>query len=206
MDYYMIFEIDEFITKPINGIIQVGAHYGQEYEYYSKFTKNILMFEPQPNVFLKLKENLKDKKEVILENVGCGSENKSTTMFVEQANNGQSSSILQPALHTLQYPGIVFTDVIQINIITLNDYFKNNHLIYNFMTIDVQGYELEVLKGASDILESMDYIYCEVNFAEMYKNCPLVDELDLYLSKYKFKRIKTVAATNTWGDALYIKQ
>lgn len=202
----MIFEIDEFLTKEITGVIQIGAHHGQEYEYYSKFTNNILMFEPQPNVFSVLKENLKDKSDVILENFGCGSESKTTTMFVEHVNNGQSSSLLEPAIHTIQYPTIVFTDVIKIEIVSLNDYFKKNNFKYNFISMDVQGYELEVLKGATDILEKIDYIYCEVNFAEMYKNCAMVDDIDKFLSLFNFKRVKTVAATNTWGDALYVKQ
>jgi FkbM family methyltransferase len=202
----MIFEFDEFIKKPIKGIIQVGAHFGQEYEYYSKFTKNILMFEPQPNVFKELKNRMHDKQNVVLENLGCGEETSTVTMFVEQANQGQSSSVLQPALHTLQYPGIVFTDVIPINIVSLNDYFKEKENTYNMLSIDVQGYELQVLKGASNILNNIDYIYCEVNFAEMYKQCALVKDIDMYLKQFGLIRIKTVAATETWGDALYIRE
>ena len=33
--------------------------------------------------------------------------------------------------------------------------------------MDVQGYELEVLKGGLETLKQVDYVYCEVN---MYEN------------------------------------
>jgi FkbM family methyltransferase len=202
----MIFEIDDLLKKPITGIIQIGAHVGQEYDYYCKFTKNILMFEPQPDVFNQLKNNHENKEGLVLENYGCGEETKTCKMYIEKANGGQSSSVLEPALHIAHYPGIVFNDTIDINIISLNDYFKEKECSYNMMSIDVQGYELQVLKGSTNILNKIDYIYCEVNFAEMYKNCALIGELDLFLSNFGFKRVKTIAATPGWGDALYAKE
>jgi hypothetical protein len=55
-------------------------------------------------------------------------------------------------------------------------------------------------------VNDIDYIYCEVNFAEMYKNCALVNDIDMYLKQFGLNRIKTVAATETWGDALYTRE
>ena len=52
---------------------------------------------------------------------------------------------------------------------------------YNFMNIDVQGYELEVFKGAFETLKNIDYIISEVNQDEVYEGCPHVSELDKYL-------------------------
>ena len=40
---------------------------------------------------------------------------------------------------------------------------------YNFINMDVQGYELEVLKGGTKVLEKVDYVYCEVNRDEVYE-------------------------------------
>jgi hypothetical protein len=77
---------------------------------------------------------------------------------------------------------------------------------YNFINIDVQGYELEVMKGASRILEGIDYIMSEVNRDEVYINCPKVEELDYFLSKFGFSREETTWDGLTWGDALYVKR
>ena len=55
------------------------------------------------------------------------------------------------------------------------------------LKIDVQGYELEVLKGCGDILVKFDYIYVECSFVELYKEQVLVDEVIQYLINYSFK-------------------
>jgi hypothetical protein len=77
---------------------------------------------------------------------------------------------------------------------------------YNFINIDVQGYELEVFKGSYKTLKNIDYIISEVNRAEVYENCPYVGELDSYLQNYNFTRVETNWAGDTWGDAFYIKK
>jgi hypothetical protein len=77
---------------------------------------------------------------------------------------------------------------------------------FNMINIDVQGYELEVFKGAVETLNTIDYIYTEVNFVEMYKNCCIVNKLDIFLREHGFKRVLTNSDPKTWGDALYLKQ
>ena len=53
---------------------------------------------------------------------------------------------------------------------------------------------------------SMDYIYTEINRAEVYENTPHVDELDTYLKPYGFTRVESDWTGDTWGDGLYIKE
>jgi hypothetical protein len=72
--------------------------------------------------------------------------------------------------------------------------------------MDVQGYELEVLKGASKFLSHIQFIYCEVNRAEVYEGCPMIEEIDQFLGEYNFERVDTNWAGDTWGDALYVKR
>jgi FkbM family methyltransferase len=202
----MLFDIKPLINRSITGIIQIGAHHGNEYDTLKNVCSNILMFEPQKEVFKILNNKLASEKNVIIENLAVGSSKGKMKMYIEKANAGQSSSLLQPALHTVQYPGIVFTNTEEVDVITLNEYFLNKDYNFNLMTIDVQGYELEVLKGASDILSKVDYILCEVNRAELYFGCPMVDDIDSYLSKYNFKREHTSWDGYTWGDAFYVRQ
>ena len=126
-------------------------------------------------------------------------------MFVERSNQGQSSSLLEPLLHLKQYPGITFPERETVTVETL-DRMIDNKKLFNFINMDVQGYELEVLKGANDTLEDIDYLMCEVNKAELYKNCCMVEDIDKYLDSYNFKRVETDWIGNTWGDAFYVKQ
>lgn len=202
----MLFDIAPYIDKQITGIIQVGAHLGNEYDSLSKLSKNILMFEPQHNIFKQLVEKFGSKDGIIIENIALGSEKKTAIMFKEEANGGQSSSLLLPALHLIQYPVIQFNDSEQVEVTTLDDYLNKKQQNYNLMTIDVQGYELEVLKGATNTLQNIEYILCEVNRAELYKGCPMVEQIDEFLKQFGFQRIVTSWDGQTWGDALYKKQ
>jgi len=187
----------------INGVIHIGGHRGQEYVYYKDIGLiNIIFIEPQLDNFDILSKNVGN--ECILFNTALGNFEGKTEMFTEQANQGQSSSILQPHKHLQQYPGIIFNGKIEVDVTKL-DLLLFDRTKYNFINIDVQGYELEVFKGSINTLQYIDYIYTEVNRAELYKGCVLVEELDSFLDGYGFQRVDTWWDGITWGDALYIK-
>jgi len=187
----------------IKGILHIGAHFGQEFKTYKKMNiKNVCFFEPLPKTFEVLKSNVGD--EAILHNTAIGNMVGEVEMNVESANQGQSSSILEPAIHLRQYPHIRFTDKVKVKITKLDNFIEDCEK-YNFINIDVQGYELEAFKGAEEYLNHIDYIMTEVNRDEVYKNCPMVGELDEYLSRFNFERVETTWDGGTWGDAFYIK-
>ena len=197
-------KLKEKYDLKINGVLHIGAHYGQEFSIYKNMgIKDIIFFEPLPNVFQKLEENIKD--EAILVNTALGNMVGTIDMNVETANQGMSSSILDPHLHKNQYPHIVFNNKVNVPITKLDLVMGSYEKIYNFICIDVQGYELEVFKGGEETLKNVDYIITEVNRDEVYKNCVKVDELDAFLSKFGFKRVETTWDGVIWGDALYIK-
>ena len=54
------------------------------------------------------------------------------------------------------------------------------------MHIDVQGAELEVLKGGQQILKYIDFIWIEVSKVELYENQPLVDEIQEFFNLNDF--------------------
>jgi FkbM family methyltransferase len=192
--------INQFSLK-INGVLHIGAHYGEEYpEYVSAGITKHKFIEPLKSNFEVLISNV-PREDCI--NVALGSSSCEIDMFVETANKGQSSSILQPALHLLQYPHIKFESKEKVVMTTLDSL---NFIDYNFINMDVQGYELEVLRGGTKTLEKIDYIYCEVNRAEVYKDCAQVQDLDEFLKQFGFERKLTSWEGFTWGDALYVKQ
>lgn len=202
----MLFDFKNLINKydmKIKGIIHIGAHFGQEFSVFESIgIKNFMFFEPVPNTFLQLKNNVGDR--AILINKALGNTIGEIEMNIETANQGMSSSILNPKIHLEQYPWITFNDRLIVEIDRLDSYI-NHKDSFNFINIDVQGYELEVMKGSKEFLNHIDYILTEVNNDEVYENCTKVHELDEYLSTYGFKRVETTWDGGTWGDALYIK-
>jgi FkbM family methyltransferase len=204
----MIFDFKTLQTKynlDIKGIIHIGGHYGQEYELYKPLNVPILFFEPLSNNFNILYNKVKHDPNVHAFQCALGNENKMIMMNVEAVNQGQSSSILKPKKHLEQYPHITFDFTEEVNMFRLDD-IDVQHKLYNFINIDVQGYELEVFKGAFESLKNINYIISEVNRDEVYENCPHIDELDEFLSQFNFKRVETNWAGDIWGDAFYIKQ
>ena len=57
----------------------------------------------------------------------------------------------------------------------------------DFIKIDVQGYNLEVLKGSTEALKKAIGIEIECEFKEIYKNQSLFKDVDEYLSKHNFE-------------------
>jgi len=188
----------------IKGVLHIGAHYGQENKVYDELDlKERIFFEPLSRNFKKLCENVDPRFTLI--NKALGNFNGTVEMHVESANSGQSSSILKPSLHLVQYPHITFTEKETVEIARL-DNIEFERAKFNFINIDVQGYELEVFKGASETLESIDYIMTELNIEELYEDCARVDAIRNFLGEYGFKLVETDWAGFTWGDGFFIKE
>ena len=188
----------------IKGVIHIGAHFGEENRVYDALgVKSRIFFEPSDSSFSILKERLNDRFPLVKK--ALGNENKKVEMFVEKKNRGQSNSILKPALHLTQYPNIKFDETETVEMARLDD-LGIDLFPYNFMSIDVQGYELEVLKGAEKTLKNIDYIVSEINRDELYENCAKVEQLVEFLAPYGFKLVEEVWAGGTWGDGLFIKK
>ena len=187
----------------ITGIIHIGAHYGEELEEYSlNNIPSIVLFEPLSANFRVLEQRATQfNMNIIGHQVALGNVSGKVEMFLS-SNQQESSSILKPKIHLDQYPHITFNETETVTLSKLDDY---NYKDYNFINMDVQGYELEVLKGSTETLKFVDYVYCEVNRDEVYENNALVEQLDEFLKPYNLNRVETEWVGDTWGDALYIR-
>ena len=187
----------------ITGVIHIGGHYGEEVQdYIDEGIQQIILFEPLSENFNILKEkagNLNANIEGF--QVALGAKKGTATMYVSD-NEKQSSSILKPKVHLTHHPHVKFPTTEEVEVDTLDSYNCGN---YNFINMDVQGYELEVLKGGTKVLEQVNYVYCEVNRDEVYENNAYVEEIDEFLAQYGMERMETDWAGDIWGDALYIK-
>jgi FkbM family methyltransferase len=137
-------------------------------------------------------------------NFACGSKPVELEMYTEDANQGQSSSLMKPKQHLKEYPQIRFTGREPVKVFPL-DFLST--IGCNILMIDTQGFELEVLRGAKETLRNIDVVYSEVNRAEMYEGCPMIEDLDEYLKQFDFERKETVwYANGNWGDGIWLKR
>jgi len=204
----MILELKDLIQKykmKISGVIHIGAHHGEEVKNYVNLgIENIVLFEPLEKNFDILQKNVSQFNANI--NGYCcalGNTNQQIKMFLS-SNDLESSSVLKPQKHLELHSDVIFGGEEEVEMKRLDDF---NFRTFNLINLDVQGYELEVLKGAANTLSDVDYVYCEVNRDEVYEGNAYIDEIDDYLFRYHFKRVETYWWENgAWGDALYVKQ
>lgn len=189
----------------MKGVISIGANYGQEYEgYLADGYKYFIFFEPVKRTFNKLSRIMKDKDNVVLYNLALGNMTGQVQMFTETEHQGKSCSILEPKLHLTQYPDIEFDGKEIVDIDKL-DNIKFNRDLYDHLHIDVQGYELEVLKGAVNTLNYIDTIQCEVYRDELYKGCPMWEEVYEFLAPLGFEIQSVKWIGYSWGN-LFLKR
>lgn len=202
----MILNLTSLINKynmNIKGIIHIGGHHGEEHDIYKNNNiNNIVYFEPLKSNFDVLKKNVGDS---VVYNIALGNDSCNIEMFVETENLGQSSSILEPHLHLIQYPTIIFDKKEIVKMDKLDNIFSELTGEFNMINIDVQGYELEVFKGAEKTLNNIDYIMTEINRDEVYKNCAKIHELQEFLGKFGFRLVEEYWLGGTWGDGFFIR-
>lgn len=190
----------------VTGVIHVGGHIGQEMETYKKNNvSNLIVFEPQKIPFQKLSSAVESVglDNAILINKALGNSCKTVEMTCN--DDGLCSSILNPKHVLVQYPNIIFDRKETVEMVTMDSVIPSDHK-YNFLNMDTQGYELEVLKGAEKTLENIDCVYTEVNNTEVYEDNALIEEIDEFLKDYDMVRVETDWMGGTWGDAFYIRQ
>lgn len=208
--YNMLISFKEIVNKygKPKGVIHIGAHLMEErHDYLSFGLTNTIWVEANPNVYSKIEfVNKQESNEMAFNYAVSDVDDSVVTLNV--TNNGQSSSILELDKHKIHHPSIYVSEVVDVKTKRMDSLLLENNIDlnnYDFLNIDIQGAELMALKGFGELLKNIKFIYIEVNTNSLYKECPLINEIDEYLSKYYFKRVETSMTEFEWGDALYIK-
>ena len=188
----------ENMLKGINleTIIDVGSNKGQFIILIEKLFPNstIYSFEPITEILEKQKKFFHYKKNIFYYNFALGSESSTKEFFVTKRKD--SSSFFRINLIGNKNKNYQIKKTHNIEIKTLDDIILDREVIEPILIkIDVQGYELEVLKGSDKILKKVDFILLEVSKNEMYQNQPKEKEIIEYLQYRNFYILKQ----NNWS-------
>jgi len=191
-------------VNEVRGIIQVGANLAQEMPFFRHFTDNIILIEPIPHLFEYLKNRFPD---LIVIHTGLGSTNDKMDLYLS-SNNGESSSVLKPKNVLSYYPNISFEDSIPIEVSrfdSLIEKFGIDMNNFNVLVSDVQGYDLEAIKGFGDLINFIDLIIVEYINSNLYENDSNLDSINDYLKGYNFELLYTFDETLGSGNAVFKK-
>jgi FkbM family methyltransferase len=98
---------------------------------------------------------------------------------------------------------------------TLNEVIKQNNIgKIDLLKLDVQGYELEVLKGFDKYLSATDVVLSEVSLLDIHKGVPLIKDVINFMYDYGFVVYDICSATTRrpldsalWQtDLLFVKE
>lgn len=175
-------------------IFDVGANIGD----YSRILRNvyakanIYAFEPNPYTYAKLEEGLIETT-INTVNFGLGEIEKLSYIYTyAKDHESQHASVFKDVLKDLHSTNDLIE--IPIEIKTIDSYCLEKKINkIDFLKIDTEGYELNVLKGANRMLfeRSIDVIQFEFNEMNIISKVFLKDFYDLLGETYNFYRLDT---------------
>lgn len=170
-------------------IADIGANRGQFALAAKKWSPKakIIAFEPLPAAACVFRKIFHDDEGIIIHQAAIGPMTGETTLHVSASDDSSSLLPISQLQETL-FPGTNEIGRINVNIGRLSDYVKDRDITPPaLLKIDVQGYELEVLRGCEDLLKSFNYVYTECSFLELYSGQALADEVIDWLRKKGFQ-------------------
>jgi len=137
-------------------------------------------FEPYSPHLDKLRKTVQNLSDVRVHSVALGSENNRMTLRVTSFSDASS---MLPAANPGAW-GLAESSQVQVPGWRLDDYrTKHNLPLPDLVKLDVQGFELEVLKGATSCLRHTRVVIAEVSFVQIYVGQCLFHDVVTYLAK-----------------------
>lgn len=189
----MLYNCKHYIPA-LGTILDAGANRGQFAMAASHFYPDaqIHSFEPLPEIFQILQSNTRRLSSISIYNIALGN---ATGMleFYSNAYSHASSALRVSDLQKNIVPKTAITERIEIPVERLDDLSQKVSFISPvLLKMDVQGFEKEVLKGAVNSLQQIDYLLFETSFVQMYDGEPLFDEMHHFVKGLGFELIAPV--------------
>lgn len=178
------------IVGPLSlaSVVDVGANVGQ----FSLLVRalhpdaRIVAFEPLPDAAARYRQVFHDDRNAILHEAAIAPEKGRATMHVSAS--ADSSSLLPISERQSElFPGTEEVGTTDVAAGPLDGFVDPGELAAPAMLkIDVQGFELEVLRGSAALLAAFAYVYVEASFEALYEDQALFDDVAAFLESEGF--------------------
>jgi len=194
-------------------VFEVGARYGCESIQLKKtFTNSIIhSFECNPKTIDKCKMNLSEINNIIFNDFGLGEKEENLPFYSYIKDNDGASSLLKRIDFNITQ---IQSGIIKIK--TIEDYVKTNKIKnIDLLCIDVQGYELNVLKGAKNFIKNINYIimeepkqisnpkYLPNGIHSKYLNAPTSQQIKAFMTEHGFVEIERIEENYIEDNVMY---
>jgi len=163
-----------FNIEPGDIVIDIGANVGEFTLMASQHAEKVFSFEPDPNCFYCLKKNTDNIDNIEIFEYGVSKANDSKSFYL--SSEDADSSLIKPK---------IYTNKIEINTIRLDSWMKSKGISkIDFLKVEAEGAELEVLEGLGDKIEFVQKVSVDGG-AERYGKTTS-NEVDQYLQSNGF--------------------
>lgn len=197
-------------------IVEAGAYDGRETVRLARLwpAGTVCSFEPVPELFEKLQQNTAEFSNIRCYQNALSDSTGTATLHISEnptkpGRASQANSLLKPEKR-LELSPLIFPRTLQVPTITIDDWAKECSIDHvDFLKLDVQGYELNIIKASPIILATVKVILTEVEFVQAYQGQYLYPEVKSWLESQGFTMIaKDFSNEVDWffGNALFIRE
>jgi len=199
------------IIDPDDVLLEAGAFDGTDTIDLAKLVPQgkVISFEPNPPRYAELVEKAKNLQNVATFPFALGQKNEVITFYVcygaqyDPAYEGASSALPPSESMEINYQG----PRIEVPCVVLDDWCRDNQQSkIDFMWLDLEGYELHVLKSSPKILSTVKAMYVETNFYKFRKGMTLYKDLRNFLEKKGFKLLAHGYYKGYQGNAIFVRE
>lgn len=169
------------VSDPV--ILEVGCNTGTDTIKFLKYfdSPTIYCFEPEPRAVERFKKTVPRVANVTLIEAAVSDHTGSTVFYrsggtkdmIDRPYEEQwhlSGSIREPKKHLEFIPWVSFEKTLTVNTVTLDIWMQSTELqLIDFIWMDVQGAERNVIRGGKECLSRTRFLYTEYNNNEMYE-------------------------------------
>jgi FkbM family methyltransferase len=197
-------------------VIDGGAHHGsfshQAATHYPAAT--IHAFEPTPTTYHTLSRNTRTVARVQTHEAALGSESGDATLYAN-ASPLTNSLYLSASANEQYFAGLVApVSSHRVKVVSLEDFCREKGCSrIDLVKLDLQGHELEAIRGLGSLLSTVQLVFLEVQFLPLYEGAPLFSEVETYLRRrglafYQFYELvrSPIDGRLLYGDAMFVRE
>ena len=175
----------------IGQIVDVGAHVGGFARRIrgEGFAGRIESFEPLPSAFASLRAASAGDQLWKAHEMALGSVDGELELHIFPGD-GQFNSLRSLSAHADEYsPGLSQTGLSMVSVHRLDGVWPSLFCdpATTLLKVDTQGFDLEVLRGAGNLLEQIPAVLTEVAVQPLYTGAPLMEEVISYMRTHGFE-------------------
>jgi len=166
----------------------IGAHLGNRTNAWEALGAKVVALEPQPQCMAYLKNHFGNSKQVTLLKQAVGATEGQATFYVSELTPTISTMATEDwrqAMTDNTSFKVTWDESLEVSVVTL-DQLIEQYGMPDFCKIDVEDFEVEVLKGLSVPLPSLSFEYYTPTLFRVFECMDLLDDLAEYQYNWSF--------------------